>query len=197
MLTFSILHYTLTDYCVIKTEKIPTKEISFGIPNGTIYFTKALLIETWDNELALIEEEIEENQNSAEWLIEEHNRSEEYLEFVKNHKQLSFLYFSIDYDINTQADQKTPKDTLYHVGFYIKEMVCSIIDLGEFEIIVGNKKVNEVVKADVTRATKYYETLTTEYIVNDSIHFCKSIPKIRTDFVVDSDSIYVPVLPQE
>ncbi len=181
---------------VIKAENIPTKEISFGIPYGNIYITKALLIETWDNELALIEEELEENTNPEECLIEEHKRSEEYLEFVKKHKQLAFPYFSIDYDIDIQ-EENTPKDTLYDVGFYIQEMVCKIIDLGEFQIIVNNKKVNKVVKADVRRTTKYYETYTTEYIVNDSIHFCKSIPRIRTDFVVDRDSRYVPLPPLE
>jgi hypothetical protein len=183
---------------IIKTEKIPTKEISFGIPYGKVFISKASLIEAWDNELAVWEDELDKNPQKKDWQIENYKKSELYLEFVKRQKKLFFKYISDDYDSVSQIEEQRPEtDTLYYIENHLKEIVCNLLDMGEFEVQVDNKRIEKVIKAKVSCTTDYYETISTEYIVNDSIYFWICPPIIHADFVVDPENMYVPEPPKD
>jgi hypothetical protein len=172
---------------VIQTVKIPTKEIGFGIPYGKVFICKASLIETWENEL-------DKASQKKEWQIENYKKSESYLEFVKRQEKLYFEYLSNDSISQMQQieEQRPETDTLYYMENYLKETVCNLLEIGEFEVQIDNKRIENVIKAKVRRTTKYYETISTEYIVNDSIHFWICPPIIQSDFVVDPEDMYVP-----
>ncbi len=184
---------------VIQTVEIPTKEICFGIPYGKVFISKASLIETWDNELALWEDELDKASQNKDWQIENYKKSELYLEFVKRQENLFFEYVSDDSDslIQQIEEQRPETDTLYYMENYLKETVCNLLDIGEFEVQVDNKRIENVIKAKVRRTTKYYETISTEYIVNDSIYFWICPPIIHSDFVVDPEDMYVPEPPKD
>ncbi len=184
---------------VIQTVEIPTKEIGFGIPYGKVFISKASLIETWDNELALWEDELDKAPQNKDWLIENYKKSELYLEFVKRQEKLFFEYLGDDSDFQTrQIDEQRPEtDTLYYMENYLKETVCNLLDIGEFEVQIDNKRIENVIKAKVSRTTKYYEWISTEYIVNDSIHFWICPPIIQSDFVFDPEDMYVPEPPKD
>lgn len=184
---------------VIQTVEIPTKEIGFGIPYGKVFISKASLIEAWDNKLALWKDELNKASQNKDWQIENYRISELYLEFVKRQKKLFFEYISDDSDYKIQQieGQRPDTDTLYYMVNHLKEIVCYLIDIGEFEVQIDNKGVERVVKADVRRTTKYYETISTEYIVNDSIHFWICPPIIQADFVSDHEDMYVPEPPKD
>lgn len=69
--------------------------------------------------------------------------------------------------------------------------------MGEFEVQVDNKLNEKVIKAKVRRSTDYYETISTEDIVNDSLYFWICPPIIHTDFVFDPENMYVPEPPKD
>ena len=54
---------------------------------------------------------------------------------------------------------------------HLKEIVCNLLNIGEFEVHIENKRIENVIKAEVRRSTYYNETISTEYIINDSIYF--------------------------
>ena len=87
---------------VIQTIEIPKKEIGFGIPYGKVFISKASLIETWDNELALWEDELDKASQNKDWQIENYKESELYLEFVKRQEKLFFEYVRDDSVFQTQ-----------------------------------------------------------------------------------------------
>ena len=183
---------------IIQTEKLTTKEIGFGIPYGKVFISKASLIEVWDNELALWEDELDKNPQKKDWQIENYKKSELYLEFVKRRKKLFFAYVSDDYNYVSQIEEQRPEtDTLYYIENHLKEIACNLFDMGEFEVQVDNKRIEKVIKAKVRRSSDYYETISTEYIVNDSIYFWICPPIIHADFVVDPENMYVPEPPKD
>lgn len=184
---------------VIQTVEIPTKEIGFGIPYGKVFISKASLIETWENELALWEDELDKASQNKDWQIENYKKSELYLEFVKRQEKIFFEYVSDDSvsQIQQIEEQIPETDTLYYMENYLKETICNLLDIGEFEVLIDNKRIENVIKAKVRRTTKYYETISTEYIVNDSIHFWICPPIIQSDFVVDPEDVYVPEPPKD
>lgn len=174
---------------IIQTEEIPTKEISFGIPYGKVFISKASLIEVWDNELALWEDELDRNPQNKDWQIENYKKSELYLEFVKRQENLFFEYVNTDYDSVSQIPQieepRPETDTLFYIENQLKEIVCNLLDIGEFEVWIDKKRIEKVIKAKVRQTTKYYETISTEYIVNDSINFWICPPIIHSDFAIE------------
>ncbi len=176
---------------IIRTENIPTKEISIGIPYGIVYVSKASLFEKWDNELALWDAEFEKKSRNKEWQVENYKQSELYLEFVKREDKLFFEYVNSDYALVSRIpqieEQGSEKDTLFCIENQLKKIVCNLLDIGEFEVQIQNKKVNKVVKAKVKRTLKYSETITIEYIVNDTIHFWICPPIIHSDFATDEE----------
>lgn len=184
---------------VIQTTVIPTKEICFGIPHGKVFISKASLIETWDNELALWEDELDKSSQNKDWQIENYKKSELYLEFLKRQEKIFFEYVIDDSVSQTQQneEQRPKTDTLYYMENYLKETICNLLDIGEFEVQIDNKRIENVIKAKVSRTTKYYETISTEYIVNDSIHFWICPPIIHSDFAVDPEDMYVPEPPKD
>ena len=174
---------------VIQTVQIPTKEICFGIRYGKVFFSKASLIEAWDNELALWEDELDKASQKNDWEVENYKLSESYLEFVKRQDKIFYEYIPTDYDLDFQTPniekQRPQPDTLFYMEPHLKEIACNLLELGEFEIQVDNKKVDKVIKAKVSRISKYSETIATEYIVNDSIYFWICPPIIHSDFAFD------------
>lgn len=183
---------------IIRTEKIPTKEICFGIPYGKVFISKESLIEAWDNELAVWGNELDKNPQNKYWQIENYKKSMLYLDFVKKQEKIFFEYLSDDYDSVSQIEEQRPEtDTLYYIENQLKEIVCTLLDMGEFEVLVDNKRIEKVIKAKVRRTTDYYETISTEYIVNDSIYFWICPPIIHADFVVDPENMIVPEPPKD
>jgi hypothetical protein len=180
---------TVDTLSIIQTVKIPTKEISFGIPNGRLFISKASLIEAWNNELALWEDELKNNPTNKNRQIENYKKSELYLGFVKRQKNLFFEYINEDYDSVSKIPQieevRPETDTLYYIENQLKEIACNLLDIGEFEVFVDKQRVDKVIKAKVTRTTKYYETIAIEYIINDSIYFWICPPIIHSDFEID------------
>jgi len=178
---------------IIQTQEIPTKEIVFEIPYGMVCINKASLVETWENELASLEIEIKNDSTNKEWQIDYYMQSESFLEFVKRQNKLYFEYNVTDYDSIPQIlDLRLKTDTLFYIENQLKEIACSLLEVGEFEIQINNEKVEKVVKAKVYKRTKYSETITTEYIVNDSIYFWICPPKIHADYITDEDEVPPP-----
>ena len=184
---------------VIQTNNIPTKEICFEIPYGKLFISKATLIQAWDNELALLGDELDKASEKTDWQIENYKTSEFYLGFVKRHETLYFEYESDEIiSLNQLIEEPRPEsDTLYYLENYLKDIACNILDIGEFEIYINNKKVYKVLKAKVSRSTQSYETISTEYIVNDTINFWISIPIIRADNAVNPENMFVPKPPTD
>ncbi len=180
---------------VIKTEKIPTKEIVFGIPYGKVFISKASLIEVWNKKLALMKSEIDENPQNSKSLLKDYKESKSYLEFLKKQKTLFFKHIEVT-DFSEEMEEEKPEtDTLYYIENRLKGIACDLIDVGKFEIQINNKKIEKVVKAKVSRRTILCEMTTTEYIVNDSIYFWNSLPGIIACSSVDPENMYVPEPP--
>lgn len=184
----------------IQTKNIQTKEIEFEIPHGRVYISKKPLIEVWQNHLASWEDKIKNNSKNTNWEIENYKESESYLKFVENQDKIFFDYDNTNHDSISQISQiedlPSKTDTLYYIENQLKEFVCSLLDKGDFEVQINNKKVDSVIKARVRETTKYFETISTKYIVNDSIFFWVCPPLIRADFAIDPENMYVPEPPK-
>ncbi|MGI6478547.1 MAG: hypothetical protein ACOX0M_03790 [Salinivirgaceae bacterium] len=184
---------------VIKTVEIPTKEICFEIPYGKVFISKASIIELWDNELALWKAELDKASQNKDWQIEDYKKSKSYLEFVKRQERLFLKYFSDDhYSLTQQFEERRPEtDTLYHMEQHLKEIVCNLLNIGEFEVHIENKRIENVIKAEVRRSTYYNETISTEYIINDSIYFWVCPPIIHSDFDVEPEDFHISKPPKD
>ena len=134
---------------VIQTVEIPTKEISFGIPYGKVFISKASLIETWENDLALWKEELDKSSQNKNWQIESYKRSESYLDFVKKQDKIFYEYIPTDYDSVSQIpnieERRPQSDTLFYMETQLKGIVCNLLEIGEFEVQVENKRIENII----------------------------------------------------
>jgi hypothetical protein len=171
---------------IIETKDIVTKEIEFEIPNGKLFISKASLINVWQIELSSWEKELNKNNEHYDWEYKNLKESEAYLNFVKHCDKLYFKFEGSEIDTFLVDNELPPTtDTLYYIENRLKEIACNLIDLGEFEIQINNNKIENVVKAKISEITKYYQTISTEFIVNDSIRFWKCPPTIHADYNFD------------